>query len=60
MEMTEKNIEKLTAEIVQRTSGVVSEQYVRNKLKKDYETISQKEFDEEWEFVFGDAEYTPG
>jgi hypothetical protein len=60
MEITEKNIKKLTAEIVQRTSGVVSKQYVRNKLKKDYETISQKEFDEEWEFVFGKTKYTPG
>ena len=54
MEVTKENIEKLTAEIVQRTAGVVPEQRVRSKLKKDYEIISQKEFDEEWKFVFGE------
>ena len=60
MEMTKKNVKILTDEIVQRTSGIVPEQRVRSKLKKDYETISQKEFEEEWEFVFGLSPYNPG
>lgn len=50
---TKKNIEKLAAEAVNQMDLDTVCEMVKDLLESNYESLSGKEFNEEWEQVFG-------
>jgi hypothetical protein len=51
---TESNREKLAKEAVDQMDLKTMEEYIRDQFGEYYKTLSPEEFNEEWDFAFGE------
>jgi hypothetical protein len=52
---TEKNREKLAKGALDQMDFDAMEEYIADQFEEYYKTLSQKEFNEEWEQAFGES-----